>query len=206
MTSISTSDRSSVLSTSLIASCPLVAVITCMLCRSSRLLSAKILRMSSSTTSTLRPFSGSSLSCRCLDHLLLGRRQVGDHPVQEQRRLIQQPLRRAHALEHDALGALAQLRLLGLGQLPAGEHDDRRARAAARPAGSAASSSKPDMSGRRRSSTTQSNAAGAQRGERRGPGANGSDLDVAVPEQLTRCSTARRARPRPPAGAARAPR
>ena len=87
------------------------ALTTSMPWRSSRLVSAKMLRTSSSTTSTLRPCSGSSLWCRRLDHLLLGRRQVGDHAMQEQRGLVEQALGRSHALEHDALGLLAQLAL-----------------------------------------------------------------------------------------------
>ena len=48
-----------------------------------------------------------------LDHLLLGRRQVRDHPMQEQRRLIEQALGRAHALQHDALGLAPQLLFFG---------------------------------------------------------------------------------------------
>ena len=39
-----------------------------------------------------------------LEHLPLGLRQVGDDAVQEERGLVEQPLRRLHVLEHDALG------------------------------------------------------------------------------------------------------
>ena len=84
-----------------------------------------MLRMSSSTTSTLRPVQGLIALVQVLDHVLLRLGQVRDDPVQEQRGLIEQPLRRAHALEHDALGLLAQLALLGLRKLAAREHDDR---------------------------------------------------------------------------------
>ena len=77
------------------ASWPLVAVITFMPWRSSRLLSAKMLRTSSSTTSTLRPLQRLVAVVQLLDHALLGFGQVGDDPVQEQRRLIEQPLRRS---------------------------------------------------------------------------------------------------------------
>ena len=71
-----------------------------------------MLRTSSSTTSTLRSRSGSSLSCsfsimRCLAS---GRSAI--IAMQEQRGLVEQALGALHALEHDALGALAQLGLL----------------------------------------------------------------------------------------------
>ena len=85
---------------------------TCMPWRSSRLDSAKMLRTSSSTTSTFLPASASSRLVQALEHALLGRRQVGDHAVQEERGLVEQALGRLHALEHDALRHLAQLRLL----------------------------------------------------------------------------------------------
>ena len=63
---------------------------------------------------------------QAFDHAPLVRRQVGDHAVQEQRGLIQQPLRRLHALQHDALGLLPQLCVLFLGELAAGEHHHRQ--------------------------------------------------------------------------------
>ena len=47
-----------------------------------------------------------------LDHALLGFGQLRDLAVQEQRGLVEQPLGALHALEHDALGAAAQLGLL----------------------------------------------------------------------------------------------
>ena len=58
-----------------------------------------MLRMSSSTTSTRRPRSASSLRCSCSIIFCLRRWQIGDHAVQEQRRLIEQSLRRLHPLE-----------------------------------------------------------------------------------------------------------
>ena len=58
-----------------------------------------------------------------LEHRLLLRRQVGDDAVQEQRRLVEQPLGRLHVLQDDALGHRLELRLLVGGQLLAGEDD-----------------------------------------------------------------------------------
>ena len=43
-----------------------------------------------------------------VEHLLLLRRQVGDDAMQEQRRFIQQALRRFHALHDDAAGQRVQ--------------------------------------------------------------------------------------------------
>ncbi len=60
-----------------------------------------------------------------LQHALLGRRQIGDHAVQEQRRLVQQPLRRFDALDHDAARHGVQSGVLVRGQLAAGEHHHR---------------------------------------------------------------------------------
>ena len=45
-----------------------------------------------------------------LEHGLLLRRQIGDHAVQEERRLVQQPLRGLHVLEDNALGHQLELR------------------------------------------------------------------------------------------------
>src|SRR6478672_9448774 len=64
MMSISTIARSGVDSTSVMASFPVVAVKTCMPRRSRTLLSAKILRASSSTRSTVLPTRSSSELCR----------------------------------------------------------------------------------------------------------------------------------------------
>ena len=57
---------------------------------------------SSSTSSTVRPTRSSSERVEPLQHALLFGRQIGDDAVQEQRGLIQQPLRRFHALDDDA--------------------------------------------------------------------------------------------------------
>ena len=63
-----------------------------------------MLRASSSTTSTLRPRSDLVRSVQALQHLLLGFRQIRDDAMQEQRRLIEQPLGRLDVFQHDALG------------------------------------------------------------------------------------------------------
>ena len=47
-----------------------------------------------------------------LEQLLLGFGQIGHDAVQEQRRLVEQPLGRLHVLEHDALGHGLEPRLL----------------------------------------------------------------------------------------------
>ena len=80
--------------------------------RSSTLLSAKMLRASSSTSSTVRPTRSSSELVQPLQHALLLRRQVGDDAVQEQRGLVEQPLGRFDALHHDAARHGVQLRVL----------------------------------------------------------------------------------------------
>ena len=63
-----------------------------------------MLRASSSTTSTLRPRSTSFEPCRRSSSCRFASRQIGHHAVKEQGRLVEQPLRRLHVLEHDALG------------------------------------------------------------------------------------------------------
>ena len=88
-------------------------------------------------------------------HALLFRRQVGHHAMQEQRRFVEQPLRRFDAFHHDAACHGVDPGVLLGRQLPPGEDDDRESDSA----GSTficSSTSKPDMSGSRRSSTTQS--------------------------------------------------
>ena len=62
---------------------------------------------------------------QALDHALLVVRQVGDDAVQEQRGLVQQPLRRFDTLDDDAASNRMQLGVLFRRQLAAGEHDDR---------------------------------------------------------------------------------
>jgi hypothetical protein len=51
--------------------------------------------------------------------------QLRNLAMQEQRRLVEQPLGALHALQHDALGAPPQLALLVGRQFTAGEHHDR---------------------------------------------------------------------------------
>jgi hypothetical protein len=108
MMSISTIDRSGVLLMISMAWRPLVALSTLTSWFSSTEVSAKMLRASSSTTSTLRPAQHLRRVVQAVQHGLLLGRQLGDHAVQEQRRLVQQPLGRAHVLEHDALGQRVQ--------------------------------------------------------------------------------------------------
>ena len=124
--SISTIATSGVASSIAIASLPVVAVSTFMPRRSSTLLSAKMLRASSSTSSTVLADQVLVGAVQPLQHALLLGRQVGDHAVQEQRRLVEQPLGRFDALDHDAARHGVQLRILFGRQLAAGEHDDRQ--------------------------------------------------------------------------------
>ncbi len=125
MMSISTTPMSGCWRISSIAWRPFVALTTSISWFSSSVVSAKMLRASSSTTSTLRPRSTSLEAWRRLEHLLLGLGQVGDHAVQEERRLVEEPFRRLHVLEQDALRQPAQPLLLLAGQVLAGEDDDR---------------------------------------------------------------------------------
>src|SRR5580693_5593322 len=62
-----------------------------------------------------------------LDHRLFRFRQFGDDAMEEERRHVKQPLGGAHALEDDALGALAQAYLLSVRQVPARKDNDRQA-------------------------------------------------------------------------------
>ena len=124
-----------------------------------------------------------------LEHLLLLLRQVGDDAVQEQRRLVEQPLGRLHVLEHDALGhrPAAALSSSAVSSLPV-----KTTTGTSRSAGSAcirSSSSKPVMSGRRRSSTQQSNGSSRSASSASSPVPTADDLDVVVPQQLDdRCA------------------
>ena len=71
-----------------------------------------MLRASSSTSSTVLPTQVLVGAVEPLQHALLLGRQVGDHAVQEQRGLVEQPLRRFDALDHDAARHGVQLRVL----------------------------------------------------------------------------------------------
>ena len=59
------------------------------------------------------------------EHLLFRFRQTRHDAMQEQRRFVEQTVRRLHVLEHDALGQRSQLLLLLGAQFLPGEHDDR---------------------------------------------------------------------------------
>ena len=84
-----------------------------------------MLRASSSTSSAVRPTRSSSELVQPLQHALLLGRQVGHHAMQEQRGLVEQPLRRFHALHHDAARHGVKLRVFFRRQLASGEHDHR---------------------------------------------------------------------------------
>ena len=111
-----------------IASLPVVAVSTFMPRRSSTLLSAKMLRASSSTSSAVLPDQILVRAVEPLQHALLFRRQIGHHAVQEQRRFVEQPLRQFDALDHDAARHGVDLGVLLGRQFAPGEHDDRKLR------------------------------------------------------------------------------
>ena len=194
MMSISTRSMSGSSATCSIASWPVPAVITPMPWRSSTLDSAKMLRTSSSTTSTRLPTQrlvglvqalhhrclagGRSAITRCRNSAVSSSRRSGD----------------SHALDHDALArALRRRSSSSAAQVLAGEHHDRHvAQRAARP-GCWSSSSKPDMSGRRRSSTTQSKRASRMRRERFGAGADACRSRRRRGGSAPRCSSARAA-------------
>ena len=108
-----------------IASLPVVAVSTSMPRRSSTLREGKYVArivIDQQHRAVHEVFIG---AVQTLEHALLGRRQIGDHPMQEQRGLIEQALRRFHSLDHDAARHGVQLRILIGGQLAAGEHHHR---------------------------------------------------------------------------------
>ena len=67
---------------------------TCMPWRSSTLVSAKMLRTSSSTTSTFLSAQHVVACVQLLDHALLGLRQARHDAMQEQRGLVEQALGR----------------------------------------------------------------------------------------------------------------
>ena len=63
---------------------------------------------------------------QALEHLPLVRREPRLHPVQVERGLVEQPLRRAHVLHHDRLRVPLQARLVLRRQLAARVHDHRQ--------------------------------------------------------------------------------
>ena len=105
--------------------------ITSILCRSSTLVSAKMLRMSSSTISTCLPGEQRRPTGAAARSMLpLGFGQVGLDAVEEERRLVEQALRRAHVLDDDRLGQPLELASLpSSSQVLAGVDDDRQRRA-----------------------------------------------------------------------------
>ena len=86
-----------------------------------------MLRMSSSTISTLRPASPARAAARCSMMRRLSSRHACDAPVQEQRGLVEQLLVRLGTLEDERLDQVAQLRLLRGAQVLGGVNDDRQA-------------------------------------------------------------------------------
>ena len=184
MMSISTMARSGVFSTISIASLPVVAVSTCMPRRSSTLLKREDVAR---VVVDQQHGAADQILVRAvepLEHALLLGRQVGDDAMQEQRGLVEQPLRRLDALHHDAARHGVQLRVLLGRQLAAGEHHDRHVGRATSSRLISSSTSKPVMSGRRRSSTTQSYCCSRRLVSALAAGAGGVDLDVVVAEQL----------------------
>ena len=168
--------------------------------RSSTLLSAKMLRASSSTSSTVRSTRSSSELFEPLQHALLFGRQVGHDAMQEQRGLVEQPLGRFDAFDHDAARHGVEVGILLGAQLAAGEHDDRHV--GQRVVG--AQLFQHFKAGHVGQAQIEHDAVGglsAQRIERVAAGAGGLDLDVVIAEQFARCSSARRDCPRRPADA-----
>ncbi len=180
---------------------PLVALMTSISWFSSTVVRAKMLRASSSTTSTLRPRRTSLEPCSRSSICCFSVGQVGDDAVQEQRRLVEQPLGRLHVLEHDALGHRLELRLLLGGQLLAGEDDDRARRAGSAPPElrpAARSRSCPAGAGRGRSSRSGGPCSACQR---LAAGADGCRSRCRRGRAARRCCRARCRCPRRPAAA-----
>ena len=133
---------------------------------SSALVSANTLRTSSSTIRTLLPVEHGVGVVQLLEHPpALGRqRRLG--PVQEQRRLVEQPLRRARVLDDDRLGVALEPRLLAAGQRLAGVDDHRDVAAALVGLDPLEQLRSPVTFGSLRSSTMQSNGASSSACER----------------------------------------
>ena len=74
------------------------------------LVSAKMLRMSSSTTSAFLPLRVGSVRMQLVEQPLLLGRQRAFHPVQEQRGFVEQALGRLHVLDDNRLRQLPELR------------------------------------------------------------------------------------------------
>ena len=182
--SISTMARSGVDSSVAIASRPVPAVSTVIPRRSSTLLSAKMLRTSSSTTSTFLPTSASSDRCSRSSIFCFSGGKIGDHAMQEQRRFVQQPFRRFHALDHDAARQRVQAGIFFGRQFLAGEDDDRQiAQTPECRAGVPAPRSRTCPAGAR-SSTTQSKDCSSSASSASAPVATTGDVDVVVTQQF----------------------
>ena len=180
ITSISTRSMSGTSSSLASASKPLRPISTCRPFCSSALVSAKMLRTSSSTSSTLRPSNTFSRLRAVLQHGLALGRQLRFDLVQEQRDLVEQPLGRARALDDDGARVLVAAALLPRAsgcaryrRSPAGT--SRCPRSAMR-----SSSSLPCMSGSFRSMIMQSKIVSLQQLQRLFAGGDGGDVDVVV--------------------------
>ena len=121
---------------------------------------------------------------QALEHLLLVRRQVGDHAVQEQRRLVEQAFGRLDALDDDAARQRVELRVLVGRELPAGEHDDGHVARAL--SSSLIRSQHLEARHVGQPQVEHDAVAGlvVERGQRLRAGVGGDDVDVVVAEQL----------------------
>ena len=128
---------------------PFSAKSTSMPVASSADVSAKTLRTSSSTISTSCPEDRVG-ACSCSSMLPLRAPAARLDAVQEERRLVEQALRRARVLHDDRLGVALQLRLLAPRQVLAGvdDHRQRRKRSSSSPSRAARSRSSSAASGR----------------------------------------------------------
>ena len=150
---------------------------TLICCRSSTVVSAKMLRTSSSIDQDL--LSGQRIVgvVAHREHAALGLGQARHAAVQEQRGLVEQALGRARILHDHALRQAPQLGDLLAAELLAGVDHHRYVAQAGIVRRSSSSSSKPVTSGRVRSSTTQSNG--------RAPSAASASAPVAASVMLT---------------------
>ena len=177
--SIKTIDRCGFELTSWIASVPVVAVKTFIPRRSSTLLSAKTLRASSSTRTTVRPASCSSesrsrSSMRCLSVGSLASARCRNNAVSSSRR------------SGNSTPLTTMLRAIACSWASSSAESSRPVKTTtgkSAKAGSAPTSfsrSKPEMSGSRRSKTAQSNGSERSRSHALRAGGRGDDFDVVV--------------------------
>ena len=109
--------------------------------------------------------------------------QVGDDPVQEQRGLVEQPLRQFDALDDDAARHRVQLGILLRRQLAAGEHHHRQI-GQRRVVADLFEQLEAGHVGQPQIEHDAIDLLPAQRRERLGAGAGGDDVDVVMAEQL----------------------